>query len=198
MILAIVTEEVDELGGRRYVAKLAELVDEDEEKPYSMMGLGPSWNHRDLAILVMYRHDLKKAAEILGRSEDACRQKLYRLGLLMGVNLKKDSPQIMLVFPKEYIERRRARVKESQADGCVVGLTGFVKGEYIENIQRVVGDRVVFLMQGIGPQGGEATKIKYVTNPLVSLGRAVIYSDNPREAIKRYHDRFKSMKSIRL
>ena len=113
MILAIVTEEVDELGRRRYVAKLAELVDEDEEKPYSMLGLGPSWDHRDLAILVMYRHDLKKAAEILGRSEDACRQKLYRLGLLMGVNLKKDSPQIMLVFPKEYIERRKVIIKHA-------------------------------------------------------------------------------------
>jgi len=86
-------------------------------------------------------------------------------------------------------------VKELQADGCVVGLTGFVKDEYIKNIQRIVGDRVVFLMQGIGPQGGEATNIKYVTNPLVSLGRAVIYSDNPKEAVKRYYEMFKSLKS---
>jgi len=39
VILAIVTEEIDELGRRRYVAKLAELVDPDEEKPYGMMGL---------------------------------------------------------------------------------------------------------------------------------------------------------------
>jgi len=87
-------------------------------------------------------------------------------------------------------------VKESQADGCVVGLTGFVQGEYIRNIQRIVGDMVVFLMQGIGPQGGESTNIKYVTNPLVSLGRAVIYSENPREAVKRYYDLFNAMKVI--
>ena len=85
-------------------------------------------------------------------------------------------------------------VKESQADGCVVGLTGFVKGEYIKNIQRVVGDKVIFLMQGIGPQGGETTNIRYVTNPLVSLGRAVIFANNPREEVKRYYEMFKAIK----
>jgi len=85
-------------------------------------------------------------------------------------------------------------VKEFQADGCVVGLTGFVKEDHIKNIQRVVGDRVVFLMQGIGPQGGEATKIKHATNPLVSLGRAVIFADNPREEVKKYYEMFKSIK----
>ncbi len=83
-------------------------------------------------------------------------------------------------------------VRESKADGCVLGLTCFVEDEYIKNIQEVVGDRVVFLLQGIGPQGGEAKKIKYARNPLVSLGRAVIYSDNPRETLKRYHRIFKA------
>jgi orotidine-5'-phosphate decarboxylase len=82
-------------------------------------------------------------------------------------------------------------VKETQADGCVVGLTCFVKDDYIKSIQDAAGDKAVFLLQGIGPQGGQANKIRYVTNPLVSLGRAVIYSDNPREAVKRYHDIFK-------
>jgi orotidine-5'-phosphate decarboxylase len=86
-------------------------------------------------------------------------------------------------------------VKESEADGCVVGLTGFVKADYIKNIQRIVGDRVIFLMQGIGPQGGEATNIKYVTNPLVSLGRAVIFADKPKEEVKRYYEMFRSIKN---
>jgi orotidine-5'-phosphate decarboxylase len=83
-------------------------------------------------------------------------------------------------------------VKESEADGCVVGLTCFVEHEYINNVQKVVGDRVVLMLQGIGPQGGEAKKIKYVRNPLVSLGRNVIYSDDPQETIKRYHHIFKA------
>jgi orotidine-5'-phosphate decarboxylase len=85
-------------------------------------------------------------------------------------------------------------VKETEADGCVVGLTGFVEDTYIKNIQEVVGDRVVFLLQGIGPQGGQANKIRYARNPLVSLGRAVIYSDDPRKAVKGYHDIFKKYK----
>jgi orotidine-5'-phosphate decarboxylase len=78
-------------------------------------------------------------------------------------------------------------VKESKADGCVVGLTSFVEGDHIRNIQEVVGDRAVLLLQGVGPQGGEVDKIKYARNPLVSLGRAVIYAGDPREAVKRYH-----------
>jgi len=78
-------------------------------------------------------------------------------------------------------------VKETGADGCVVGLTCFVEDTHIKNIQKIVGDRVVFLLQGIGPQGGQASKIRYAHNPLVSLGRAVIYSDDPRKAVKGYH-----------
>ena len=82
-------------------------------------------------------------------------------------------------------------VKEAEADGCVVGLTCFVEDDYIKNIQKVVGDKAVLLLQGIGPQGGQASKIKYARNPLVSLGRAVIYSGDPRKAVKGYHDIFK-------
>jgi orotidine-5'-phosphate decarboxylase len=73
-----------------------------------------------------------------------------------------------------------------------VGLTSFVEGEHIKNIQNVVGDKAVLLLQGIGPQGGEADKIKYARNPLVSLGRAVIYADAPREAANRYQSIFKA------
>ena len=87
MILAIVYEKIDELGRRRYVARLGDL---GEEKPYGMLGLGSSWSHREIAVLVLHRFDLGKAAEVLGRSEEACRLKLYRLGLAMGVNLKKN------------------------------------------------------------------------------------------------------------
>lgn len=95
------------------------------------------------------------------------------------------NPEAENVLIKTIVDRQpyylhiAKKAKESQADGCVVGLTGFVKREYIENIQRIVGDRMVFLMQGIGPQGGKPAYIKYITNPLVSLGRSAIYSGNP-------------------
>ncbi len=79
-------------------------------------------------------------------------------------------------------------VKKSEADGCVVGITCFVEDDYIKTIQQTTGDKVIFLLQGIGPQGGQANKIRNVYNPLVSLGRAAIYSDDPRKAVKRYRD----------
>ncbi len=85
-------------------------------------------------------------------------------------------------------------VKKTEADGCVVGLTCFVEDAYIKNIQQAVGDKTIFLLQGIGPQGGQANKIRYVKNPLVSLGRAVIYSENPRKTAEKYYDIFKKYK----
>lgn len=79
-------------------------------------------------------------------------------------------------------------VKKTKADGCVVGLTCFVEDEYIKKIQHTTGDKVIFLLQGIGPQGGQANKIRNVQYPLVSLGRAVIYSDDPKRTVKKYQD----------
>jgi orotidine-5'-phosphate decarboxylase len=99
-----------------------------------------------------------------------------------------------MVNGQPYYLHAAKTVKETEADGCVVGLTCFVEDEYIKNIQKVVGDKVVFLLQGIGPQGGQANKIRYARNPLVSLGRAVIYSDDPRKAVKGYHDILKKYK----
>jgi orotidine-5'-phosphate decarboxylase len=92
---------------------------------------------------------------------------------------------------KPYYMYTAHTVKEAKADGCVVGLTCFVEDDYIKNIQQAVGENVVCLLQGIGPQGGQANKIRYVRNPLISLGRAVIYSDNPQKAVKGYHEIFK-------
>jgi orotidine-5'-phosphate decarboxylase len=78
------------------------------------------------------------------------------------------------------------KVAETHADGCVVGLTGFVEMRLIKNLQAIVGNEVVFLMQGIGPQGGKINGIKYAKNPLISLGREVIYSPNPKVTVKEY------------
>jgi orotidine-5'-phosphate decarboxylase len=89
---------------------------------------------------------------------------------------------------QQYYLHTAETVKETEADGCVVGLTCFVEDTYIKNIQKVVGDRVVFLLQGMGPQGGQADKIRYARNPLVSLGRAVIYADDPQKAVRGYHE----------
>lgn len=83
-----------------------------------------------------------------------------------------------------------SEIKRTNADGCVVGLTGFVQEDYISNIQKSVGNNKVFLLQGIGPQGGseaDLSKVKLVTSPLVSLGREVIYSENVKGSVKHYN-----------
>jgi orotidine-5'-phosphate decarboxylase len=87
-------------------------------------------------------------------------------------------------------------VREFKADGCVVGLTGFVKPDHVKNIQSIAGEKAIFLMQGIGPQGGSTSNITQSTNPLVSLGREVIFSDYPKEAVKKYNDLFNSIRHV--
>jgi orotidine-5'-phosphate decarboxylase len=113
------------------------------------------------------------------------------LGIIVLTLMSNPEAENMMVHiaidGQPYFLHAAEMVKKCGADGCVVGLTCFVEDRYIKSIQKAVGDNVVFLLQGVGPQGGEAKKIKYAHNPLVSLGRAVIYSDDPRETIKRYH-----------
>jgi orotidine-5'-phosphate decarboxylase len=117
------------------------------------------------------------------------------LGVIVLTLMSNPEAEKMMIDTKvkgqPYYLHTAKTVKEAEADGCVVGLTCFVEDTYIKSIQEVVGDRVVFLLQGIGPQGGQANKIRYSRNPLVSLGRAVIYAEDPRKAVKGYHEIFK-------
>ncbi|MBI3413588.1 MAG: orotidine 5'-phosphate decarboxylase [Candidatus Aenigmarchaeota archaeon] len=89
---------------------------------------------------------------------------------------------------EEYYLRIAKEVKTTGADGCVVGITNFVKAEHISNVQRLAGNDKVFLLQGLGPQGGEIEKIKPAENPLVSLGRDVIFSDDVKSRLKNYNE----------
>ena len=98
-----------------------------------------------------------------------------------------------IVNGEQYYMYVARAVAKAHADGCVVGLTTSVKSEYIRNIQEIVGDEIVLLMQGIGPQGGEPANVKYATNPLASLGREVLYSKNPQRTVERYYNLFKSI-----
>ena len=126
---------------------------------------------------------------------EAHKRDLGAIALTLMSNPEAENLMVRAMIQGEpyYIHVAR-EVAKSQADGCVVGLTSFVKSEFIENIQNVVGDKVVFLMQGLGPQGGEITKVKFVTNPLVSIGRAVVYSKKPRETVKKYHEMLESLR----
>jgi orotidine-5'-phosphate decarboxylase len=124
--------------------------------------------------------------------EKAHEKNLGAIVLTLMSNPEAEKMMIDTVVDREPYYLHTARtVKKTKADGCVVGLTCFVEDLYIKNIQHVVGDKAIFLLQGLGPQGGQANKIRFVKNPLVSLGRAVIYSDNPRKIIEKYANIFK-------
>lgn len=120
--------------------------------------------------------------------EKAHEKNLGVIVLTLMTNPEAEKMMISTTYDGEpYYLNTAKTVKDSRADGCVVGLTCFVEDEHIKHISKVVGKKVVFLLQGIGPQGGQASKLKYALNPLVSLGRAVIYSNDPQGAVKRYH-----------
>ena len=114
------------------------------------------------------------------------------LGVIILTLMSNPEAEKMMIDTKvdgqPYYLHTAQTVNDAEADGCVVGLTCFVEDAYIKNIQEAVGDKVIFLLQGLGPQGGQANKIRYARNPLVSLGRAVIYADDPQRAVKGYHE----------
>ncbi|MGD8565763.1 MAG: orotidine 5'-phosphate decarboxylase [Candidatus Bathyarchaeota archaeon] len=100
-----------------------------------------------------------------------------------------------IIDDKPYYLHIAEMVKASEADGCVIGLTDYVKDEYVKNVQKTIGGKTVVLLQGLGPQGGKIDNIKHVINPLVSLGRTVIYSPEPRKTLQRYREKLKSIRS---
>ena len=100
-----------------------------------------------------------------------------------------------IIDDKPYYLHIAEMVKASEADGCVIGLTNYVKDEYVKNVQKTIGEKIVMLLQGLGPQGGKEDNIKHVLNPLVSLGRTVIYSLEPQKTLQRYYKELKSIRS---
>lgn len=118
ILLAVVYEAEDEKGFRDYVAKLRLI---EEPKPYSIMARGPRWTNQEVALLVQNRHKIKKVAKVLGRSEEACRQQLKRL----GIPIKNVPSGTYIIFPKADADLRRQLVKrlmpklEKALDKCL-------------------------------------------------------------------------------
>ena len=83
-------------------------------------------------------------------------------------------------------------VKESGADGCVVGVTSHVTEKDIRLIRSIVGPDKVFLIPGIGVQGGDLGKLAAAgKNILVNASRDIIYSDDPGRRAEEYRQRIR-------
>jgi len=87
-------------------------------------------------------------------------------------------------------------VETYNADGCVVGSTGYVTEDDIRIIRKIVGESRLLLIPGIGVQRGDAEKVVKVggKNILVNVGRDIIYSTNPRAKAQEYYTVFNSLR----
>lgn len=81
------------------------------------------------------------------------------------------------------------KVQDAGGDGIVVGATGHVTTEDVEKIRRATTAETIFLHPGIGAQGGHIEKIMGIPGEkIVNVGRAVIYSENPRKASIKFNE----------
>lgn len=91
-------------------------------------------------------------------------------------------------------------VKKSGADGCVVGATGRVSRSDIRDAVKLAGREKLFLVPGIGAQGGDAARVVKcfrdagAENLLLTVGRSIIYADDPKKAAEKYCSEFSRLR----
>jgi orotidine 5'-phosphate decarboxylase subfamily 2 len=81
-------------------------------------------------------------------------------------------------------------------DGIVVGATGHVTASDIQEIRKIAGEDCVMLVPGIGKQQGDLRKVieNGGKNVLLNVGRAILYSENMKEAVKKYNNQFNEVR----
>jgi orotidine-5'-phosphate decarboxylase len=78
-------------------------------------------------------------------------------------------------------------VKDSGADGCVIGATDHVTLKNLLEVRSIVGPDKVFLVPGIGTQKGNVDKLSGAgENIIVNVSRDIIYSEDPRRRAEEY------------
>lgn len=87
-------------------------------------------------------------------------------------------------------------IKKFNADGCVIGATGHITKNEFKRIRTIVGDDKIILVPGMGIQKGDPIKVINVAGPniLINVGRAIIYSENPRKKAKTYNRVFNEIR----
>ena len=81
------------------------------------------------------------------------------------------------------------QVAQARGDGVVVGATQ--KGREIEEIRDLVGNGTIFLIPGIGAQGGDEDVLRKAGgNLLVNVGRSVLNAEDPAKEAEQFRQRF--------
>lgn len=72
-----------------------------------------------------------------------------------------------------------------------IELPYYVTTENVAEDRRIVGSEKVFLIPGVGAQGGDINSIRNVAsdNILINVGRAIIYAEDPRDAAQVFAER---------
>jgi orotidine-5'-phosphate decarboxylase len=136
------------------------------------------------------KHIIKKAAESnIG---------VLTLTLMSNVESIKYFKQSKIDGKPVYLEIAR-EVKECNGDGCIIGISNYVTEIDIKNVREIIGEEKIILFPGIGAQKGNPEKaIKFGgENILINVGRAIIYSENPKRKAEEYKKLFNEIKSMK-
>ncbi len=87
-----------------------------------------------------------------------------------------------------------ARLTNKFADGAVVGATGHVGVNELRIIAEEISGKVI-LSPGVGTQRGEIDKLLTIfkDDVIFNISRAIIYHQNPVEALKRFNNSVRSI-----
>ncbi len=85
-------------------------------------------------------------------------------------------------------------VRESDSDGCVVGVT-YTSPEYVKKIRQIIGESRIIFLVGVGAQGGNIELAKYALPGLtiVNVGRSVVYAENPRSVAESLSQKLRGL-----
>jgi orotidine-5'-phosphate decarboxylase len=85
-------------------------------------------------------------------------------------------------------------VRDSDADGCVMGATDHVTEKDLREVRSIVGLNRVFLIPGIGTQKGDLEKLLAAGgNIMVNVSRDIIYSKDPQHRAREYFTRLRDV-----
>jgi orotate phosphoribosyltransferase len=89
-------------------------------------------------------------------------------------------------------------IRETGADGFVVGATGHVTEKEIRDIRAIVGDDKIALVPGVGKQKGDPIKIikNIGENVLINVGRDLIYYRDPVQKARSWFTSFNDIRSF--
>jgi len=136
--------------------------------------------------------DAFTASPFAGNVEEICNTgHKYGLASFMLVLMSNPEAEWMkkAVINEIPFYRFNAQKANEFADGIVVGATGHVTTIELEIINKELSNNKIILAPGIGAQGGDAKSLLQVFGDslIFNIGRAIIYSKNPRKEIVKYN-----------